>query len=148
MKYEEPLSDYLSYEPTSANGDIFDGWYKDPECTESVDFETMPYNNLIVFGKWNPPAHKVTFDTNGGTMDATQTVFEGIQHGETVSGIADAVGEWLDSYKPVRENYVFAGWFDEDDQRFVPTQAIIAIPKNISISDNRPYGTILDNLPA
>ena len=25
---------------------------------------------------------------------------------------------------------------------------IIAIPKNISISDNRPYGTILDNLPA
>ena len=129
VKYDAPLDAYFSYAPADrTDGYTFDGWYKDPECTQSVDALTMPYNNMIVFGKWNPPAHTVTFDVNGGSMSATQTVFEGIPHGGTVSGIADDAGQWLDSYKPVRDNYTFVGWFygDNQDVRFTPTQSVKA----------------------
>ena len=133
VKYEAPLSGYLDYAPARpaslGNGYAFDGWYKDPECTQKMDSaSTMPYNNMIVFGKWTPLPHTVTFDVNGGTMSATQTVFEGIPHGGTVSGIADDAGQWLDSYKPVRDNYTFVGWFygDNQDVRFTPTQSVKA----------------------
>ena len=133
VKYQAPLSGYTSYTPARPasvpDGYSFDGWYLDPECTRRVpETAEMPDANMIVFGKWNPPDHTVTFDPNGGTMDATQTVFEGIKHGSTVSGIADDAGQWLDSYKPVRENYTFVGWFygDNQDLRFIPTQAVKA----------------------
>ena len=89
----------------------------------------MPYYNLIVYGKWNPPDHTVTFNvTEGGTMSGTQTQFTNIPHGTAISGIADSAGEWLDSYKPSLAGNTFAGWFYQSgnqEVKFSPTQSIL-----------------------
>ncbi len=65
-EYEASLSGAGSYVPPRPAGmDAnyeFQGWYKDPAGTQSIDFSsmTMPAGNLIVYAKWTAPQRKVT----------------------------------------------------------------------------------------
>ena len=95
-------ADYRSTvaEPIPARaGYEFGGWYKDASCTDGneFDFTTPITQSMELFAKWVIPTHKVTFDSDGGSEVAQQTV----GHGKAVS---------KKPADPKREGYVFGGW--------------------------------------
>lgn len=112
VKYEAPLAGYASYIPDRPSGlasyYVFQGWYKDPECTEMFDFDQiMPANNLAAYAKWVPKQVTVTFDLNGAESEDDAYNDQSIGAGTAVTKPAD----------PVREGYTFAGW-TRDGQPF------------------------------
>ena len=63
--YEAPLRSYASFEPGHPDGlpgeFTFQGWYKDPECTQAFDFnETMPAGGVTLYAKWAEPIYSGT----------------------------------------------------------------------------------------
>lgn len=106
IPYEEALSGY-NFTPDypaklEAGAYTFDGWYTDPGCTSAVDWDTakMPYKNTVVYAKWAPVVHTVTFaKTEGAAADATQYV----NHNELAQ-----------NYTTTNGSYTFIGWFYKD----------------------------------
>ena len=106
IPYEKALSGY-NFTPgypakLEAGAYKFDGWYTDPGCTNAVDWETakMPYKNTVVYAKWAPVVHTVTFaKTEGAAADATQQV----NHNELAQ-----------NYTTTNGSYTFIGWFYKD----------------------------------
>lgn len=106
IPYEAALSGY-NFTPgypakLEAGAYKFDGWYTDPGCTNAVDWETakMPYKNTVVYAKWAPVVHTVTFaKTEGAAADATQYV----NHNELAQ-----------NYTTTNGSYTFIGWFYKD----------------------------------
>ena len=83
-------------DPTLANM-TFGGWYSDIDLLEPYDFPaTMPSQNVELFAKW---VVTLTFDSQGGPS-YNPIVAEG---GKTFKIPDD----------PVREGYVFVGWFTD-----------------------------------
>lgn len=71
--YEASLESYASYvpdRPSSLSEEFtFQGWYKDPECTQAFDFnETMPAGGVTLYAKWAEPTYNVTVHL---TMDGS-----------------------------------------------------------------------------
>lgn len=83
--------------PTRA-GYTFDGWYSDANLTQPYSFTTMPSQNLLLYAKWIETLYDVTFNANGGTSIASQSVKEN-----------DLVEEPIESE---RMGYTFSGWYD------------------------------------
>ena len=81
----------------------FAGWYADVAMTEVFDFGTPITADLTLYAEWTeiaPPAPAevtVTFNTEGGSAVAAQTVHAG----ETAARPDD----------PTREGFAFEGWF-------------------------------------
>lgn len=106
IPYEKALSSY-NFTPDypaklEAGAYKFDGWYTDPGCTNAVDWDTakMPYKNTVVYAKWAPVVHTVTFaKTEGAAADATQYV----NHNELAQ-----------NYTTTNGSYTFIGWFYKD----------------------------------
>lgn len=106
IPYEKALSGY-NFTPDypaklEAGAYKFDGWYTDPGCTNAVDWETakMPYKNTVVYAKWAPVVHTVTFaKTEGAEVEETQKV----NHNELAQG-----------YTTTNGSYTFIGWFYKD----------------------------------
>ena len=106
IPYEAALSGY-NFTPSypaklEAGAYKFDGWYTDPGCTNAVDWKTakMPYKNMVVYAKWAPVVHTVTFaKTEGAAADATQQV----NHNELAK-----------DYTTTNGSYTFIGWFYKD----------------------------------
>lgn len=106
IPYEAALSGY-NFTPDypaklEAGAYKFDGWYTDPGCTSAVDWDTakMPYKNTVVYAKWAPVVHTVTFaKTEGAAADATQYV----NHNELAQNHTTTNG-----------SYTFIGWFYKD----------------------------------
>lgn len=106
IPYETALSGY-NFTPSypaklEAGAYKFDGWYTDPGCTNAVDWDTakMPYKNTVVYAKWAPVVHTVTFaKTEGAAADATQYV----NHNELAQ-----------NYTTTNGSYTFIGWFYKD----------------------------------
>lgn len=106
IPYEKALSGY-NFTPSypaklEAGAYKFDGWYTDPGCTNAVDWDTakMPYKNTVVYAKWAPVVHTVTFaKTEGAEPDATQYV----NHNELAQDHTTTNG-----------SYTFIGWFYKD----------------------------------
>ncbi len=106
IPYEKALSGY-NFTPDypaklEAGAYKFDGWYTDPGCTNAVDWETakMPYKNTVVYAKWAPVVHTVTFaKTEGAEAEETQKV----NHNELAQG-----------YTTTNGSYTFIGWFYKD----------------------------------
>ncbi|MBO5439706.1 MAG: InlB B-repeat-containing protein, partial [Clostridia bacterium] len=72
---------------------------------ELVSEETVINRSIILFAKWSPLSNTVTFDANEGTVNETErTVLSGNQIGMLPI--------------PERENYVFLGWYEQDDVNF------------------------------
>lgn len=106
IPYEAALSGY-NFTPDypaklEAGAYKFDGWYTDPGCTNAVDWKTakMPYKNMVVYAKWAPVVHTVTFaKTEGAEVEATQQV----NHNELAQDCPITNG-----------SYTFIGWFYKD----------------------------------
>ena len=83
--------------PTS--GDLeFNGWYKDAAKTTPFDFGSVITEDTTVYANW-VNRYTVTFDTDGGTKVASETVREG--------------GNVKVPTTPTKTNKVFAGWFKD-----------------------------------
>ncbi len=81
-------------------GYVFEGWYTDIELTSEYNFTDKVYEDIKVYTKWIPIKYMRIFDTNGGSsIDYIR------QDYETVITMPD---------DPVKEGYVFMGWYNED----------------------------------
>lgn len=106
IPYEKALSGY-HFTPDypaklEAGAYKFDGWYTDPGCTSAVDWANakMPYKNTVVYAKWAPVVHTVTFaKTEGAEAEETQQV----NHNELAQ-----------DYTTTNGSYKFIGWFYKD----------------------------------
>ncbi len=84
------------------DGYTFTGWYADEACTEAFDFSTPIMSNIILYAGWKSDSqaiYTVTFDSQGGSSVASQSVAEG----ECATPPAD----------PTRTNYTFTGWYTD-----------------------------------
>ncbi len=79
------------------DGYRFIGWYTNEARTDEYDFGSKVTENVTLYAKW-VKTWTVTFDNNGTTTTET------IDNGLTVS----------EPEKPVREGYVFLGWFTDE----------------------------------
>lgn len=93
-------------------GYTFEGWYTDPACTNPYNFNSPIFRDITLYAKWveasspdpvEPPSstYTVTFDSNGGSAVASQTVAAGT----TVAQPTD----------PTREGYYFLGWYSDSE---------------------------------
>lgn len=112
LYYQQPLRDSQhykdNYKPAYPSGlpvgaYEFGGWYADPGCTTSVNWnDTMLDQNRVVYAKWSPKNFTVTY-----------AVEEGLQpeHHERVG-----YGELAQGYTVEKGQYNFVGWFYRDEQ--------------------------------
>ena len=85
------------------NGFTFGGWYRETACINAWNFNNDAVDNdITLYAKWEEtviPTFTVTFDSQGGSAVASQT----IERGGKVTKPAD----------PAREKFTFGGWFKE-----------------------------------
>ena len=82
---------------------IFSGWYSDANCTISFDFTKEITTSTTIYAKWTAIAtYTVTFNVDGGSEVASITVKDG--------KLATRPDD------PIKQNYLFAGWFNGDSQ--------------------------------
>ncbi|MFD4493256.1 InlB B-repeat-containing protein, partial [Lysinibacillus fusiformis] len=84
-------------EPTKA-GYTFGGWYTDAGHTQVYDFNSNISGNITIYAKWNAQMHTVSFEVDGGSAIANQTV----AHGEKASAPT-----------PAKVGYTFEGWYTD-----------------------------------
>lgn len=76
---------------------IFSGWYTDPEFTSLFELTLMPKSNITLYAKWSFIGVKIIFDTQGGS---------------DISDIILAPNTPITApLEPIREGYIFSGWF-------------------------------------
>ncbi len=93
--FEDPID---SYAPAKT-GYTFDGWYADEDLTQPTDLpETMPAENIVVYGKFVPVEHTITY------------VVDGEQVHEDAFAYKQTVKVWNYS-APV--GYDFDGWYTD-----------------------------------
>ena len=84
---------------------IFTGWYSDELCENEYNFDSQVTGSMTLYAGFEEDVSKkewtVTFDLNGGTLDANLT--QTIKNGMTVSEPTD----------PTKDGYKFVGWFTE-----------------------------------
>lgn len=81
--------------PTRADY-IFTGWFTDSSFTTAWDSSAEVTSNLMVYAGWIPAAYTVTFNSNGGSPVAPQTV----AYEATATRPAD----------PTRDGYIIKEW--------------------------------------
>ncbi|MCD8120107.1 MAG: InlB B-repeat-containing protein [Lachnospiraceae bacterium] len=84
-------------------GYIFVDWYT--EDGEAYDFDTLVTSNLLLIAKWQVKVYSVTFDANGGTLDADG---ESVTYVETSASFGTTIEQPDD---PTRTGYTFLGWY-------------------------------------
>ena len=85
----------------SMTGYTFAGWFTDKECTTAYDFSSKVTGDITLYAKWNINSYKVSFDSNGGSSVAAQSV----NYNTSATKPAD----------PSMTDYTFAGWFTDKD---------------------------------
>ena len=111
--YQAPLSTYSSYVPEVPSakepGSVtFGGWYLNPECTGAeykLNEHTMPADNVLLYAKWVPVNHTVSFYLDAdalaaGTKLSTHPDIT-VPHGSLAPTVE----------KPTNGGYTFVGWF-------------------------------------
>lgn len=113
VKYEAPLSTYNSYVPKVPSayepGSVtFGGWYLNPECTGAeynLNKHTMPADNVLLYAKWVPVIHTVSFYLDRNALEAGTTLSthpeQRISHGSKLESVKE----------PTNGSYTFVGWF-------------------------------------
>ncbi|MDY3795244.1 MAG: InlB B-repeat-containing protein, partial [Agathobacter sp.] len=120
------------FDPTTAGiqkptepGYDFLGWYADEEGTTPWNFDsnTMPAENIMIYGLWEAKDYKVTFDDNGGTGGS-----EGRELTVTFATSPEAVTV------PTRSGYTFMGYYASEDNG-------LTFKKQYYSYDGKPVGT-------
>ena len=145
VEYQAPLSTYNSfvpevpsaYEPGSVQ---FAGWYLNPQCTGAeykLDEHTMPADGLLLYAKWAPVTHKVSFYLDWESLNpkegepipikkknSDEEYFElGVAHGSPLAEgqvpTEDEVKKEITVIADGKETQLsltFEGWFYKDDE--------------------------------
>ena len=82
--------------PTRTNY-TFKGWFTTATGTTPFDFTKGLAASATAFAQWTPINHTLTFDTQGGSAIAPQTLLQGTAPTKPAD--------------PTRANYTFKGWF-------------------------------------
>ena len=120
---QEVEKDKQATKPTNPTrtGFTFNDWYTDKDCTQTYNFNTLVTKSFTLYAKWTenkttPPVepvdpvkptqpttkyYTVTFDSNGGTEIANQTV----SYGRTATMPKN----------PTKNGYEFLGWFADKE---------------------------------
>ncbi|MBR2833510.1 MAG: InlB B-repeat-containing protein [Bacilli bacterium] len=90
-------------EPTSPTkaGYTFAGWYEDLEFKNKFAFTIMPNENKTLYAKWTVNTYTITFNTNGGSNINSITALYN--------------SEITKPNDPLKENYKFAGWYEDKE---------------------------------
>lgn len=88
VKYSESLAGYANQNPGQRTGHYFEGWYADPGYTKEFDFnQTMPDNNVAVYGKWRLRRVRVVIVPNATNVDmGSQATKFRVDYDERISG--------------------------------------------------------------
>lgn len=88
-------------DPT-AEGFVFEGWYKETACTNEWNFDTDTVTkSTILYAKWTEETFTFTYDVQGhGTAPAPVT---GVKKNAVVQAADD----------PTAEGFIFLGWYKE-----------------------------------
>ena len=91
----------IATQPTAPTltGNTFAGWYSDVTLTTVFSFTTSITANTTIYAKWTINSYAVTFNGNGGSVVAAQTVAYG--------------GTATQPAVPVMTGYTFAGWYSD-----------------------------------
>lgn len=111
---ESPVKNYYSFSGWELNGDI-------------ANFPVSITENLTFIARFTPTPYAITYDLNGGTIKAQNP------------DIYDIEAKTIILANPVRENYTFMGWYNQDGQ------LVEKIPNgshgNIELTAKWQYGT-------
>ena len=102
------ISSYLTGNVPAApmEGAEWLGWFTDAEHTEPYSGGTKMPAGLVLYGNFSFPTRTVTFDSQGGTLVASQT---------------DEYGFYATTPDdPTKANYTFQGWFTAADETGSP----------------------------
>ncbi|WP_319507750.1 InlB B-repeat-containing protein [uncultured Methanolobus sp.] len=144
-----PSSDTADYGTTLASlptaptktGHSFEGWNTESDGSgTSFTTATVVNSDITVYAVWKPISYTVTFDKNGGDVDASPT-----------SDTAD-YGTTLDSLptEPTKEDHSFEGWNTESDGTGASFTIATVITEDITVYAMWeeiilvPAGTLLD----
>ncbi|WP_244294766.1 InlB B-repeat-containing protein [Lysinibacillus fusiformis] len=86
-------------EPTKA-GYTFGGWYTDAGRTQAYDFTSVITKATTIYAKWNAQMYTVSFEVDGGSEIANQSVVYG--------GKAT-----MPEIEPTKAGYTFGGWYTD-----------------------------------
>jgi uncharacterized repeat protein (TIGR02543 family) len=90
--------------PTRA-GYTFDAWYSDSDLRSPYGFTAAVTEDITLYAKWTANSYTLSFDSDGGTALASQTV----QAGEALSKLP----------APAKDGYIFQGWFRDSDHLLI-----------------------------
>ncbi len=94
------ISGAKAEEPTpTKEGFSFAGWYSDSTLNTKFDFNTPITADIVLYAKWIENSYIVTFNSNGGSAVANQTVEIG--------------GKAVKPTNPTKEGFTFAGWYTD-----------------------------------
>lgn len=96
-EYDSLLTEAIDLIVPAKEGYIFGGWYTNDEFTGNPITKIEPgmTGNLILYAKWNPIMHKITFDVEGEKTEVE------VENGKPVTKPTD----------PVKEGFDFIGWY-------------------------------------
>ena len=80
-------------------GNTFAGWYSDAALTTVFAFTTPITADTTLYAKWTTNSYTVTFNSNGGSAVASQSVAYNTVATSPIS--------------PIRTGYTFAGWYSD-----------------------------------
>ena len=83
---------------TEKEGYDFVGWYLDAERSIFAGNERMPANDVILYAKWKPMRHEVTFHYASGISET----------------LIFLTYESYSPFEPFYTYYIFEGWYEED----------------------------------
>lgn len=125
VKAQEVENGKTVAKPTNPTRDgyTFKGWYTDSALTKEYDFKTVVTGNLTLYAKWEKVEETatkvtVTFNSNGGSEVASQTVDEGAK----VTKPGD----------PTKDGYTFGGWYT-DEALTTPYNFESAVTANLTL---------------
>ena len=84
----------------------FAGWYTNEGLTQAYDFDTPVTGAVTLYAKWTETVNKyeVSFNTNGGTEVASQSIAYGSKATEPTEPTKEADAQYT---------YTFAGWYTD-----------------------------------
>lgn len=93
-------------------GYLFDGWYTDPACTESITAIVVgSYGDLVLYAKWTPIVYNITY-----------VVPQGAAHDNVSTYSAEAQVTSLRA--AVLAGWTFAGWYKDADYTIPVSHAL------------------------
>ncbi|MBP1908584.1 InlB B-repeat-containing protein [Methanolobus bombayensis] len=155
--------DSLPAAPTKT-GHTFEGWNTQPDgLGSSFTSSTVVTEDITVYATWQLATYTVTFDKNGGDVDASPTS-DTADYGTTLDSLPTA---------PTKTGHTFEGWNTESDGSGTSFTTATVVTGDITVyamwkpisytvtfnknggdvdasptSDTADYGTTLDSLPA